>query len=84
MKTTKLECVTREDYLADVARRIEAAHTVSKSGGRRGGGRVIARHYGMLPQALANTLNGYVRPSRKMLEKDGLEAVMVFVRKGKE
>lgn len=81
MKITKLECVTREDYLAGIAARIEAAHTTSKTGGRRGGGRVIAREYGMQPQGLANTLNGYARPSKKMLEHDGLEPVTVYVQK---
>ncbi|WP_322884152.1 hypothetical protein U8C35_06375 [Sinorhizobium medicae] len=79
MKTIQLECTTREDYLAHLAEQIEKNHKVSRSGGRRGGNIVVAKSYGILPQALANVMNGYAKPNSKMLERDGLEEVRVLV-----
>lgn len=79
---TKLECVTREDYLADTVRRVSAAHKATKSGNLRGGFGVVAEKYGILTNQLRAFLTGDANPHSKMLEHDGLEPVTVYVRKG--
>jgi hypothetical protein len=83
LKTTQIECVTREDYLAHLGALIENQHDVSKSGGRRGGQIKVAKHYGVTAQQMANVMNGYASPTAKMLERDGLEAKVVYITNGK-
>lgn len=81
MKMTKLECVTREDYLAAVSARVSAAHTTRSTGSRRGGYGVVAKAYGINTNQLHAALTGTSNPHGKMLEHDGLEPVTVYVRK---
>lgn len=84
MKTTTIDCVSREAYRQHVVSLIAANHQAAKNGARRGGSTNVARLYGIQLQELANYLKGSTNPPRKMLERDGLAAHTVYVKKTNE
>lgn len=82
MKFQTVQVVTADELLKHIGHVIEANHTVSKSGGKRGGVMKTARHYGIRPQELSNTINGSLTPPNRILEAENLEKQVVYVRKG--
>jgi len=83
VKFDTVKVVTREAFLEHLVGIVESNHTKSKNGSKRGGIRTTAGLYGVHPTEISNVLAGVLRPTKKLLEHEGLEAVTVYVRKEK-
>ncbi|WP_041671375.1 hypothetical protein [Rhizobium leguminosarum] len=84
MKFDTVKIVTREEFLEYLFGKVEENHKESRTGGKYGGIRVTADKYGIPEAELSNTLSGYRSPSRRLLDAEGLEKKVVYVRKSKE
>lgn len=81
MKQSNIECVTATDLVEHLLGVVAKNHKKTRAGSMRGGVKEASKLYGIDPQELSNVVYGYRKPSPRILEAEGLEAVTVYVRK---
>ncbi|MGG7581714.1 hypothetical protein [Rhizobium sp. Nf11,1] len=84
MKFDTVEIVTKEAFVEHLFGKVEQNHKTTKTGNKRHGGiRATADHYGVPEGEISMILNGGRNPSARVLEAEGLEKKVVYVRKEK-
>lgn len=79
LKLQTMEVLTHEAYQEHIAAQIDANHKTMRNGIRRGGVTAVAQHYGEPSQIISNVQGGFRKPTGKMLKRDGLEKLVVYV-----
>ncbi|ANL71917.1 hypothetical protein AMC83_CH01934 [Rhizobium phaseoli] len=80
-----MKVVTREAFIEHLFGKVEENHKTTKAGTKRMGGiRATAEQYGVPEGEISMILNGGRSPSARVLDKEGLEKKVVYVRKTNE
>jgi hypothetical protein len=80
LKTQSIQIVPLEEYINALKAKVESLHKVSKTGAKRGGTKKIAEAYETNTSTMHSVLTGYLRPTKAMLERDGLREIRVYVK----
>lgn len=79
MKTETIQVVTKEAFMEHLLGKVEGNHKVSKTGSTRGGIKATANLYGIAPQELSNVINGFQKPTPRILKHEKLQPITVYV-----